>query len=207
MHSAFTWQPLCYTESFPPPLFLARETTTTTKTLFCFALHLSFWRLWWFFWWRSIVFATVALDELPEVNVQITSTRSDRIFFVPLFNIFFCSGIITAQPSEVDGDGRAMDRERPPHRQALAIFEQNSYKGQKTKEVDTFNNACHSSTCREALQSVYNHAISFLPAPIFSGKRITSRTWLIDLCDIIASSILTVLSDDPSPLCCTEEVA
>lgn len=92
MHSAFTWQPLCYTESFPPPLFLARETTTTTKTLFCFALHLSFWRLWWFFWWRSIVFATVALDELPEVNVQITSTRSDRIFFVPLFNFFFLFG-------------------------------------------------------------------------------------------------------------------
>lgn len=98
----------------PPPLFFARETTTTKKPLFCFALHLSFWRLWWFFWWRSIVFATVALDELPAVNAQITSTRSDRIFFVPIFNIFFCSGIITAQPSEVDGNGRAMDRGRPP---------------------------------------------------------------------------------------------
>lgn len=41
-------------------------------------------------------------------------TRSDRIFFVPIFNIFFCSGIITAHPSEVDGNGRAMDRGRPP---------------------------------------------------------------------------------------------
>ncbi len=93
MHSAFTWQPLCYTESFPPPPFYSSlGKQQQKKTLFCFALHLSFWRLWWFFWWRSIVFATVALDELPEVNVQITSTRSDRIFFVPLFNIFFLFG-------------------------------------------------------------------------------------------------------------------
>jgi hypothetical protein len=76
----------------PPPFYSSLgKQQQQKKTLFCFALHLSFWRLWWFFWWRSIVFATVALDELPALNVQIT-TRLDRIFSCRYLVFFFLFG-------------------------------------------------------------------------------------------------------------------